>query len=944
MDLSSSFRNSFKSHGSYKKQHSRKISAGGSGNDDIYHEERPILSDHTDDHAMRTTDDDLADRGEVIVKIDGGGGGGGGTPNSGGNKIWRESSYDFWKDDEFRQPREEAAVEDPPSRLIDQFLRKQKAVGAEMSLDVDLEMDELRHENSLNLLPVAETLVPIRNNNSDNNQRVSTSKEVKVSFQETTSSAEKRNRERRREEESVILSESSDDEDDDDMEDRHSQPQQFHNRRRSSSTAVDNNGGGGEVLKCTSFQRRQKSILRTKTKSRLIDQPEIPDRRPEKGKSGQMKSGMVGKLSGILEDEEDDPFDDDIPEELKRANLNALTMIQWISLVLIVTFLVATISVSDWKREKIWGLECWKWEVLILVLICGRLVSGWGIRIAVFFIERNFLLRKRVLYFVYGVRKAVQNCIWLGLVLIAWHYMFDKKVEDETDSNKFLQLVNKILLCLLVGTLLWLVKTLMVKVLASSFHVSTFFDRIQESLFNQYVIETLSGPPFALHNLDEDERAMAEIQKLQNAGVNVPAELRETVLSPTGKSGRGVIGSGAIPKTTARGGSMKYSGTYSKKLDEGIPIDYLHKWNHKNISAWNMKRLMKMVRHGLLATLDEQILDSSYDNESNNQIRSEFEAKVAARKIFRNVARGCSKYIYLEDLMRFMKEDEALKTLNLLGGSSRSEKISKSALKSWVVNAFRERRALALTLDDTKTAVNTLHHMVNVLVGVIIVIISLIILEIATSKMLVFVSSQVVVVAFVFGNTCKTIFEAVVFLFVMHPYDVGDRCEIDGVQMIVEEMNILTTIFLRFDNQKIIYPNSTLATKQIGNYYRSPDMGDSVEFYVHIVTPAEKIAIMKQRITSYIESKRDHWYASPSIVFMDFVELNQLKLAVWMRHRMNHQDMGEKWSRRALLVEEMVKIFKELDIEYRLLPRDINIRSMPPVNSTRLPSNWTDRS
>ena len=66
--------------------------------------------------------------------------------------------------------------------------------------------------------------------------------------------------------------------------------------------------------------------------------------------------------------------------------------------------------------------------------------------------------------------------------------------------------------------------------------------------------------------------------------------------------------------------------------------------------------------------------------------------------------------------------------------------------------------------------------------------------------------------------------------------------------MVVEEMNILNTVFLRFDNQKILYPNSTLATKPIHNYYRSPDMGDSVDFVVHIATPAEKIAIMKQRI------------------------------------------------------------------------------------------------
>lgn len=68
------------------------------------------------------------------------------------------------------------------------------------------------------------------------------------------------------------------------------------------------------------------------------------------------------------------------------------------------------------------------------------------------------------------------------------------------------------------------------------------------------------------------------------------------------------------------------------------------------------------------------------------------------------------------------------------------------------------------------------------------------------------------------------------------------------LQMVVEEMNILSTVFLRYDNQKIIFPNSVLATKAIGNYYRSPDMGDAVEFCIHISTPAEKIAEMKQRI------------------------------------------------------------------------------------------------
>ena len=68
-------------------------------------------------------------------------------------------------------------------------------------------------------------------------------------------------------------------------------------------------------------------------------------------------------------------------------------------------------------------------------------------------------------------------------------------------------------------------------------------------------------------------------------------------------------------------------------------------------------------------------------------------------------------------------------------------------------------------------------------------------------------------------------------------------------------MNILTTIFLRYDNQKIVIPNSVLATKAIYNYYRSPDMHDYVEFCIHLSTPPEKIALMRQRILRYVQKK-----------------------------------------------------------------------------------------
>ncbi|ONK72821.1 uncharacterized protein A4U43_C04F23580 [Asparagus officinalis] len=654
-------------------------------------------------------------------------------------------------------------------------------------------------------------------------------------------------------------------------------------------------------------------------------------------KSGVLKSGVLGKTD---EDDEDPFLDDDLPEDYKNDKFGTWAILQWASLILILAALVCSLTIPLLARRTVWKLHLWKWEVMVLALICGRLLSGWIIRIVVFFIERNFLLRKRVLYFVYGVRNAVQNCLWLGLVLLTWHYMFDKKVERETNST-FLRNITKVIICLLLTTLIWLVKTLLVKILASSFHVSTYFDRIQEALFNQYLIGTLSGPPLVeIQQCEEEEgHIFAEVQKFQNAGAKIPNELRAATMKT--RSGRIIGGSGSSLGGTRK--SMRLSGGLTKKesskQQDAITIDQLHKLNQKNVSAWNMKRLMKIVRNGSLTTLDEQLMNEYGEDESAIEIKSELEAKIAARKIFKNVAKPGSKYIYLVDLMRFMREDEARKTMSLFEGAD--ERVSRRCLKNWVVNAFRERRALALTLNDTKTAVNKLHQMANVVVGIVVLAIWLLILNIASTHFFVFLGSQMLVAVFMFGNTLKTTFEAIIFLFVMHPFDVGDRCEIGGVQMIVEEMNILTTVFLRFDNQKITYPNSVLATLPIGNFYRSPDMGDAIDFCIHVSTPLEKVAVMKERIIGYMESKKEHWYPGPSVVLRDVDDMNRLRISIWMRHRINFQDMGNRWDKRELVMKEMIKILRELDIEYRMLPLDVNVRDMPAVTSTRVPSNWT---
>lgn len=43
------------------------------------------------------------------------------------------------------------------------------------------------------------------------------------------------------------------------------------------------------------------------------------------------------------------------------------------------------------------------------------------------------------------------------------------------------------------------------------------------------------------------------------------------------------------------------------------------------------------------------------------------------------------RFIYIEDLLRFLGEEEALKVFHIVEGSAESERICKASLKSWVV-------------------------------------------------------------------------------------------------------------------------------------------------------------------------------------------------------------------------------------------------------------------
>ncbi|KAL9451082.1 hypothetical protein AB3S75_012767 [Citrus x aurantiifolia] len=611
---------------------------------------------------------------------------------------------------------------------------------------------------------------------------------------------------------------------------------------------------------------------------------------------------------------EDDAEDEDMGTESKQQRKKKRTL-KWRLFVELVLFfiimigLICSLTIKSIKIERKWGLEIWKWCLMVMVTFCGRLVSAWVMGFAVFLIERNFMLREKVLYFVYGLRNSIRNCMWLGLVLLAWTCIFNEKLHKK---NKILEKVFQALVAVLLGATIWLIKIVLVKVLASSFHVTTYFDRMKESVFHHYILEILSGPPIMEGSMANDEEKQNPNHNL-NGSMSLPANWKEGKW----KDARNVYKS-------KRFGSRKIDMEKLRKLSM-----------ERTASAWSMKRLVSYIKSSGLSTISKTV---DYFGNAESEITSEWEARNSAQRIFKNVAKPGAKFIEEEDLMRFLKRVEVHTIFPLFEGALETGRITKSSFRDWVVRAYFERKSLAHSLNDTKTAVQQLHKLASAVVIVVIIVVSLLVMELATKKVVFFVLTQLVLVGFMFQNTCKMVFESIVFIFVMHPFDIGDRCVIDGVQMVVEEMNILTTVFLWYDMEKIYYPNAVLLTKPISNFYRSPEMSDNVNFTIDMSTSMETIIALKRAIQVYVESKPNYWNPKHSVIVKEIAELNKLKMCLSVQHTINHQNYGERSIRISELILELKKIFENLGIKYHLLPQEIHITQLNLDNWT-MPSH-----
>ncbi|SJX62625.1 uncharacterized protein SRS1_13424 [Sporisorium reilianum f. sp. reilianum] len=224
--------------------------------------------------------------------------------------------------------------------------------------------------------------------------------------------------------------------------------------------------------------------------------------------------------------------------------------------------------------------------------------------------------------------------------------------------------------------------------------------------------------------------------------------------------------------------------------------------------------------------------------------------------------------------------------------------ITKDELESACVEIHRERLALQLSMRDVDSAVGRLD---SIFMSVFILIAAIIIaamLSVAFSTLVTSFGTLILGLSWLIGSTAQETLGAIIFLFIKHPYDVGDRVDVGDDQYIVKEMRLLTTVFKTTNGKNVMISHSQLATKPIINLRRSGAIEETFKFEVAYSTSFAQIEALRAKMVHWLDGEKRDFLPGLDINVVDFQEQGSLLLSAGIRYKSNWQQGGLKAQRR----------------------------------------------
>lgn len=442
----------------------------------------------------------------------------------------------------------------------------------------------------------------------------------------------------------------------------------------------------------------------------------------------------------------------------------------------------------------------------------------------------------------------------------------------------------------LIVSLIWLLTKLSFARFARSFQRRVYQERREKIRFEQFVLEQL-------------QTAVIKVKEQSSAGTATDSPESD---APSGVSGKPrsrtlerfktAVSNISVPKLTPLAGQEDYDPRGASMIEP---------------PALQFDSLMdaKLLARDLYQSILELHQKNTEPMSSPDSVVAPDPASATLR--IRTAADGHAEIPfsafsgYFAD-PRLAKQAFSLFDLNSDGWASRYD------FKEAVVKMYEDKQALHANIENGWQALDKLDSLISILLWVVSAILFLSVFLDLSVWIAAFASAWAGAV-FAFQSSIKSLIESIIFLFVTHPFDVGDRISFQGDSYFVKAMTIMSSTLTHTDGREVYLSNPVLSQYFIYNIRRSGSQIETIRVAVDVTTTAEMFSKLTAELNKEIKETYYREFVPNLEAFIEKVKFEQrtATMVMWLTHRSNFQAGAARWRRTTLfmtLLKEKMKL------------------------------------
>lgn len=576
---------------------------------------------------------------------------------------------------------------------------------------------------------------------------------------------------------------------------------------------------------------------------------------------------------------------------------------------------ISALTLSGFDFGTFVGLPLHYWTLLGSLIVFIPFLSSWSLKLLVKGLRHSWTFGNGELpNFLDTLRMPL---VMLMSTLFVFHFWFkyfpkDCLPSDNPVSFCFYEIADKIYYGFIITSLAFAAEIIVMFFATLKFHERTFKTRIINCRFKIYVVQQLALKALSaehqrtailegngsriLSSVSQDSLNLHE-QRDDNSYIQ---ELINSVKRIFSTSTTSTIISGG---QQAIGTAANFVQIHVEDNAATVPVAHSSSQSYEKFSK-KLKKHMKLYGYSQFSLNKTGLKDT--------------EARLLSRDLFHFLCTRGKHNLTFEDLSTCFASSQAARDAFDIFDQDQDGTISKKEFRNTIVSIYADLRDLTKSI---KTAGQALQKLDTILKIVFVLGLSLLVLtlfSINVTNMLTLTLSVVIGLNFMIGDLTKHFLSSLILLFVNHPFDIGDTivvglfeegCYLKDI-LTVKQMNLMNTVFTRWNGQETYVPNHMLANAPfMTNLSRTVEQWEMIEFKVPSIVPESVLSDLRKNIGAFLQTHDKFYYKifdMHAIVAADMAEseknIDELEFNLRVKCKPT-SDAQKRWVRHAKLLK-----------------------------------------